>query len=341
MTYSAKLRIFFRVCLRYLLPVAALVYLFYSFKDVPPGVLDQWSGALSGTKLLGICFLLGLSLAHWVLEAIKWQRLVSCMEAVGLMQAFGAVIYGLSLGVLTPKRTGEYIGRARWLEPHNRISGAVVNLPGSLAQLLATLLFGLVALGLVLNGRVFEAAIFFGGPMAMLDGWLPVVVTLLLLLGLLLMGPVVAKYSRSALFPSWLQTVSVLGKISTQDLFFLVVLSCFRYLIFVVQFYLLLRMFQTPMPFQEAFVILALIYLVMAMIPVSTLAEAGVKGSVALLVLGVLMESTTEGLFLLKTGVVAGLTALWVINLMLPAAIGALLGLWGIPGAGLQQKPPS
>jgi hypothetical protein len=64
-----------------------------------------------------------------------------------------------------------------------------------------------------------------------------------------------------------------------------------------------------------AFLVVALTFLLLALIPGMALAELGVRGKLSLLVVGAFSENAV--------GIVLAVTSVWFLNLILPAVVGA------------------
>lgn len=106
-------------------------------------------------------------------------------------------------------------------------------------------------------------------------------------------------------------------------------LSILRYVIFITQFHLLLWLLGVQLRFYETFMVLSIIYLIMVGIPVSGLAEAGIRGSVALLVFTLYLGDKLEGMPAVDLTIVSATLLLWLFNLALPGLLGAGLSLGG------------
>jgi hypothetical protein len=102
-----------------------------------------------------------------------------------------------------------------------------------------------------------------------------------------------------------------------------------RYLIFIVQFHLLLRVFGLNLLFYDTFMVLSIIYLIMVGLPVSGLAEAGIRGSVALFVFSLYLNEKISAFPGSELSIVSATLLLWFFNLALPGITGALLTMTG------------
>ncbi len=328
--------------MRYVLPVAALAYLFRTLSGMPRGIFDLWISSLDiqlGTFLL-LALLLVLAAINWMLEAAKWKLLAGKLEPISIGKAFRGILYGVCLGFVTPKRSGEIAGRALILKPGKQVKGMLINTAGALSQLGVTLVVGLASLGWVIHFRGTAA-----GPDATITSGIataseittasgpslaifPLAALLALIFLLLFSHRLLRWYLSRPNIPKWSAKVSVLLQVSRPELGTLVGLSLLRYLVFMLQFFLLLRIFQTPIPLHVSFLLLSITYLVLVAIPLSALGEAGIRGSVVLLAYGWIAAGVPVPP-LVETGLVAGILGLWLVNLVLPALAGAALAVGG------------
>jgi hypothetical protein len=106
-----------------------------------------------------------------------------------------------------------------------------------------------------------------------------------------------------------------------KELIRLLSLSFGRYFVFLFQYYLLLRLFQVNVYWLDAFALVGVMFLVLAIVPTIALAELGFRGKVSLLLFGLLSSN--------HIGIIATAAGIWIINLILPAIAGSIfiLGL--------------
>ncbi|GAC1706331.1 MAG: hypothetical protein NVS9B7_15130 [Flavisolibacter sp.] len=93
---------------------------------------------------------------NWGLEAFKWRISLASVYTIGWWQAFKAVLSGVSFSVSMPNRVGEYFGRMMYMPEGNRLKIISISLVGSFAQLLITVLFGIIGLLLLKNLLINE-----------------------------------------------------------------------------------------------------------------------------------------------------------------------------------------
>lgn len=103
---------------------------------------------------------------------------------------------------------------------------------------------------------------------------------------------------------------------TTKDLTKILVFSFLRYVVFVVQYILLLQVFQVNgNPLMLALMI-CIVLLILAIVPTIALTELGLRGQISIQLIGMLSPNTA--------GIVITATAIWFINRVLPALMGSL-----------------
>ena len=264
------------------------------------------------TLLTVIVFL--LMIINWSVEAVRWNSLIRKVEEVKFIDALKATFSGISFALFTPNRVGEYAGRVLFIQTVSRWRVLIVTSIGVYAQLLCTILFGIVGLAyqLILN-HDFNSNQYLA--------W--TVITLLIISAALLF----ILYFNISLIENLLERFSFLSKAkiylrvllhySTTELFKVFSLSVFRYLVFTLQYLLLLQLFNIQIPWLEGAALIATIFLVQTIIPSIAIAEVGIRGNVALYFLSSYSNN--------HLGIVSAAWGLWLINLVIPAMIGMIL----------------
>jgi len=101
-----------------------------------------------------------------------------------------------------------------------------------------------------------------------------------------------------------------------KELMNILFLSFCRYVVFMVQYVLLLQVFEVHVFWLEAACMISVMLLVMTVVPTIALAELGFRGKVSILLLGMLSINTI--------GIIAVVAGIWIINLIIPAIAGSL-----------------
>lgn len=265
-----------------------------------------------------IVFSVVLMFGNWAVEAVKWRALLCRVERLSFLRAFAATIAGTSVGLVTVNRTGEFIGRVLFLAPENRVAGSFTSALGSMAQFVITLVFG--GIGLVAL-TVMEV------PLPWPSGW---VSGMLATLTALVTGTALVLFLHPGLFRQLLlllpflrrfnEASNILSRFERSDLVTVLLLSATRYVIFGLQYVLLLSAFGGGVDAFTSMAAIAVIYLIATMIPSVMLTELGVRGSVAVAVLGPM--GVLGAVALLAT------SCLWMINVAAPACVGSLILLF-------------
>ena len=94
-------------------------------------------------------------------------------------------------------------------------------------------------------------------------------------------------------------------------------LSVIRYVVYIVQYVLLLQLFGVESSVLNLAMMVSVFLLVMASIPSIALAELGFRGKVSLQLFGLLSTN--------HLGIIAAAAGIWVINLIIPAILGSVL----------------
>ena len=280
-----------------------------NFSDVTAWFLNVFETKNSFPLVL-VCFMM---LVNWSLEAVKWKFLIQKLQKVSFWLAFKAVFLGVTVSIFTPNRVGEFGGRVFCLEHDNRIKGILVTVLGNFSQLLATMVFGALACIYFLFAYPslipVEGDIFFYTSLTLLFA-----VTFFLIYCFLNTSILTSFFKRFKFLRKFEQYLDVFTFYSKLELFSVMLLSMLRFLIFTIQFYILIQFFIEDLTFLQSATMSSLTFLTMSIIPTIALTELGVRGSVAVYFFGLFSTNSL--------GIMTASFALWAINLVLPAIIG-------------------
>lgn len=270
-----------------------------------------------------LSFVLLLIPVNIFLEIWKWKYLIKKLEKVSYWNATKAILTGYSVSMFLPNRVGEYFGRIYVLKKAGRIRAILVTVLGSMAQLLTTLLFGGVALALILPT--------YADLSEQINRWL---YSGFLFLVIIFIFASVFAYLNFSSFSEIIRRISghklarinkftvVFSWYSSKNLAIVLGVSILRYLIFSLQFFLLLQMFFVPIDYFNGIAIISVVYLLMTIIPTIALTELGVRGSVSLFVFGLYFETLNVWSEQIGLGVISASSVLWLLNLAFPALLG-------------------
>ncbi|ANI89202.1 hypothetical protein A9P82_07800 [Arachidicoccus ginsenosidimutans] len=268
-----------------------------------------------------LALMIALMFINWTIEARKWQLLIRPVQRVSLFTGFKAVLSGLSLSLFIPNGAGEYLGRMLYMSEGNRLRSVAVSFVGSLSQLLVTLIVGVIGLHYLLaNVPAFGADI-----IGLNKFWLKALlyaVYIFIVFFLLL-------YFKISLFVTWFEKIPFVYKhrvlINSLESFHkhlllrILLLSFFRYTIFIAQYVLMFYLFNVSMPLFWAIGSASVFFLLLAIVPTVPIAELGVRGEISIRVFGALAQNTL--------GIISATGFIWLLNIIIPSLAGSLFVL--------------
>ncbi|MEO5944032.1 MAG: lysylphosphatidylglycerol synthase transmembrane domain-containing protein [Ferruginibacter sp.] len=259
---------------------------------------------------------------NWGLEARKWQLLIAPLEKFTFIKAFKSVLSGCSVTMLTPNRIGEYGGRIVYVQEEHRLSAIPLTILGSISQLSVTVIVG--TLGLLFfrfgNGN---PALFDLMPAIAADILIGacVIASISLVLIYLRVGLIIKMVSKIKRLHKLNRYLELLSSFSRKQLLRILFLSFLRYMVFILQYVLLLKVMQVDIANVLCFWLLSVFYLLMAIAPTIGFTELPVRAAVSVQVLQLYSSNII--------GIQAASLVIWIINLVIPAIAGSLL-IFGI-----------
>lgn len=262
----------------------------------------------------------GMILLNWGIEACKWQLLLRPLEKITLGRSFKAILAGLALALNTPNRVGEYGGRILYVHEGHRIQAVSLTIVGSFSQLIVTLLCGCGGLIFLLNvNEPATAATTIGSYSFWINMMVYIVagISIVCLLLYFRLGLLFRWMEKLPLFSKGAKHLLVMNKLNDSTLRKVLGLSFLRYMVFAGQYVLMLQLMQISVPAWQAFWLISVLFLVMAVIPTIALADLGIRGQASLELFGLFSAD--------KLGIIAASAGVWCVNLVLPALIGSIL----------------
>jgi len=251
--------------------------------------------------------LLGLNI---YLQAAIWQMLIRRLYPEELFtHSLGAILVGQSLGLFTPARIGDFIGRAYYLEQSNKWELAALTGVQQIVALACYIGFGIPALLYFLLIQ-FKLSTYLWYLLLVMG-----VGTLLLLVTILLHPRAVYRFIVSRFpYPHVLKTFGFLRHLSLQDVYKLFGLTTVRYAVFSLQCLLILYGFGAQIEWEDAIIAIILFFYANSVIPSPALAGLGIREGSAVFFLG----------FFGVPAAIAFSTSLllYVVNILTPAAMG-------------------
>lgn len=286
--------------------VISCVYLIYSRllenKQLKFTVFYQnlIKNAVFSTK--NLVFLFIFTFFNHFFEILKWEALASFCTKITRKSATIQSLASLTASLITPNRIGEYGAKAMYFDHSLRKQIVGLNLVGNFYQMGMTIIFGGIGFGYFVYQnsvsvdyhKIFKV----------------------LLLGLVLIA---VLYYAAKLFKykvNSLEKVSLfIKKISYSLHLKIALLSFLRFVVFTHQFYYLLLIFKVDVSYFNAISAITTMYLIASMIPMLSLFDVVLKGTVAIWVF--------YFLGIAPVAILCITTLMWVLNFVIPALIGS------------------
>lgn len=314
-----------KIIFRYIIAPLLGAWLFYSlYKQIKgqPNLqqsIDLIKAAPFGAQAWKFWIVIALVFVNWGFEAKKWQVLLKTLQPFSFFTAYKSVLSGVTLSLNTPNRIGEYGGRILYVQEGNRIKAISLSIAGSISQLIITLIIGCGGLVYLIFFQGLHAApvmglsVFWLKTLLFLSSCASVILVLFYfrlswLIKLVEKIPAAAKY---------VQYINVLDDFTPKLLLRLLSLSFFRYLVFVIQYILLLQVLDVEIFWINGFWIISILFLVLAIVPSFAIADLGIRGKFSTELLNFYSANTV--------GIIGTTFGIWFINLFIPALAGSIL----------------
>ena len=324
MELSAKVKKSLNIGLRILVALMAFLFIYRQvflsgdFMYFSQSIAEKFRDVIFRAEILAVVIMMPL---NWGLEAFKWQLLIEYIEKVRYLNAVRSVLTGISMSLFTPNRVGEFFGRVFTLKLNDPFKGVLLTIAGSISQLLATLIFGMLTMLVFIRSYTDFTeswfSYFYAGIVIL------VLLVCVLMVMMFLRAPLLSAGVHSVIRPGWKRIheyISVLQSVRRSTLLKVLLLSLSRYIVFSTQFYILLRAFGLDIPFTDAFILISMTYFVVTAIPTVALIDLGIRGSVAIFFISMYFTDKS----LVAASILYATTLIWIINLAFPALLGLL-----------------
>ena len=260
-----------------------------------------------------------LALVNWGIEARKWQVLLKPLQKIHFLRAYRSVLSGLALSLNTPNRMGEYAGRILYVKDGSRLKAISLSIAGSISQLIITLILGCGGLSYLLFFQNLQT----DSVMGLSVYWVKVllfissVATIILVLFFFRLSWLIRLLEKVPGSIKFVEYFNVLEEFTAKLLLRLLSLSFFRYLVFVLQYILLLQLLNVEIFWFDCFWIISILFLVLAIVPSFAIADLGIRGKFSTGLLSMYSMNTV--------GILGTTFGIWFINLFIPALAGSIL----------------
>ena len=286
-------------------------FIYYEAQLVIPqeaDYLEKWSGLLKAHQIEVILCLLLLPV-NVIFEAFKWKTAVQSFHKLDLWPAVKSILFGNTLGIFTPAKSGEYAGRLLHLQMRESPPGIMANLYCSLAQNAVNLLIGGICFGLNTN---FNTLIDNSLTLGMVT--FSMILTLLMLMVYFNLGTLFGFVQEK--FQRFFKSFSALGGeiLNSHQKVNILSWSMLRYLVYALQYVLICKAFDFDLSIFQLLQGIGVIFLIQSILILPPVMSLIARGETALLVWSVFGVEADKILL-------ASLT-LWMINVLIPAIAG-------------------
>lgn len=252
-----------------------------------------------------ILFALILMPFNWLMEVLKWKVSIKELVHINYAQAFKGVFSGVALGFITPHAVGDYFAKVWSLNHHDRKKALGPILVARASQMLPTLLFGLFSVKIYLSQ--FKLPLNYDYNKTNILIFISGSIFLCLLVYLFI------KFGKKRIRFSYY--FDLIKSMKADTILKLFLYSFIRYVIFSIQFLILLSIFQIDLSIWNKFLGVSFMFLAKSILPTfNFFNDLGVREFSAALYFEALNISSGPI-------IMAGLI-LWLINIALPALIG-------------------
>ncbi len=333
---KAKLRKTYNYILRVLIIVATFGFIYREISvkhDDLAGITETFSEQFNQFYFIaGVIVIVALMLVNWGIEARKWQFLIRKIEDVHYLKAFEATLTGVAVSSFTPNRIGDYLGRVFILEKGNRIQGVLITIIGSVSQFLITFFAGTLSVAIMVfiyrdpisqyMGMSMKSFYFAYASVSLLT-LLLYFYSILMFLNVSLLNDFTERIlgRKSIKLQRYLGVFSLFKK---RELIKVLYFSAWRFLVFAVQFYILLQVFWVNIPLLPGLMIISIVFLTVTIMPTIAITELGIRGSISLYIFSLYFSQQLDPGIWTEIGIVSASSILWLINLAIPALMGAI-----------------
>ncbi len=252
---------------------------------------------------------------NWYIESTKWNVLVTKFQSFGIQKSIFSVLSGVSMAIMTPGRIGEYGGRLVGIKSENRSKAILANLISSLSQNIINLGLGLIMALLFFNTHMeIQRSVF----LSLVFASTLIVSTLLLTFFRIdLMDGLLAYFPQYKWVTKIRSSVSSFTDLGNTTLFYILTLSFVRYAVYLGQYVLLIFFFGVTDQLVPAILGVSTLFFLQSNLPLPPALSVLARGEMAIFLWSVFSSNVL--------GIVAATFSLWIINLVIPSILGAMI----------------
>ena len=303
MILNEKAKYYFFLFAKIAIALVAFYFIYEKISIQPWDQIESKYQKIESVDLILLLPIILLSFFNWLAEVYKWKLLSYNFKPLSFSNSFRIVLSSFAASTITPNRVGEYGAKIMFYDKKFWKEVLSYNFLGNMMQLLVTLL-------MVVSTYYFL-------PKNILDT-LPSIGYYTLIAISVVMFIFLFKKNLKITIP-WISKnieLSLWSKIDINSRLKILAISTFRYLLFSIQFLLILSVLEKT-NLLSYFSIIALSYLIASFVPTILISDLLIKGSVAIYLFSfVLIDEIT---------IIAVVLLAWMFNFVLPTFIGIYL----------------
>jgi len=271
--------------------------------------------SISTSKPIFLIIAILLMPLNWFLESLKWRKLMLSAGPISKLLAYKTIFSGISLGIITPQRLGEYGGRLLTIPAEKNWLSILSTLAGSISQNIVTLGLGIIGLSLLsMHTQILNNLLLF-----------PILIAIIVFLsaGIYLflnvdfVAAILSKLQVKKYFLKFQKQYHEFRLIPRAHLAQVLFLSLLRYMIYSSQYMLLIYFLGWNIEWNIMLAGISTIFLIQSGIPIPPFLGVLARGEIGIVI---------WSLFEVNELSILTLTFLiWILNLVVPALLGLIV----------------
>ena len=247
-----------------------------------------------------IIFMLFFTIINHFLEIKKWKTLTKSVKKNSWFEATEQSLASLTFSIITPNRIGEYGAKVLYYPNNKRKQILLLNFAGNFYQLAITIILGMISLVYLCKYASFS----------IVSSQISIIIIIALPVVAAIFYSLKEKYST---INDWFSKIIELLSVKNNKI--VILISLLRYLVFSHQFYFLIQCFKLNISYLEAMTAISSVYLIASFIPILSLFDVALKGSVAIIVFSIFGIDSIQ--------ILSITTLMWLLNFAFPAIVGS------------------
>lgn len=250
---------------------------------------------------------------NWFLEAMKWKILCAPYVILTTVQSIKSVLVGLTAGLITPGRVGEYVGRIAATNGAPTSALIIATFLGSISQNLWNISIGLL-LAIPIIHKIFHSG---DHPYFYIIAVVQAALLIIVFFNISTIIKYIKKIDFLKKYRNYIDRYGEIYNYKFKDLFSVLIISGSRYCLYFAQYTFILWTFGVQLNISAIFVGVGTVYLIQSIVPLPSFISVMARGELAILVWGVF---DTPPLIAIIVSF-----SLWIINLIIPALFGVFI----------------